>query len=79
MVYLTGGTMRLTEFLKLPGASVSRLAEVAGCTRQHMTGIVKGKVTPSVTLAKSISDATGGVVSMEELAAAAPKREEAGT
>lgn len=60
--------MTLTEFLNLPDASIGRLATLADISRQSMTAIAKGTSCPSVATAKAISDATGGLVSLDEIA-----------
>lgn len=60
--------MTLSEFLKLPDASIRKLAKAAGISRQSMTAIAKGASTPSIETARRISNATGGVVSLQEIA-----------
>lgn len=43
------------------------LARMIGYTRNYITSIARGRVIPSLRVAKLISDATKGVVTIEEL------------
>lgn len=66
--------MNLTEHIKTEGGTgtatcpvVAAIAGRAGCSPGTLYMIVRGHKKPSGVLARSISDATDGVVSVHEL------------
>lgn len=59
--------MDLRRYLFEYQVTRTHLARIIGYTRNYVTAIASGRVVPSIRLAKLISDATKGVVTVEEL------------
>lgn len=64
---LAGENMNLKEYLFLNRMTVTQFSEMMGYHRNHISGIISGRVTPSRGLAKSIERITNGEVTSQEL------------
>lgn len=64
---LAGENMNLKEYLFLKRMTVTEFSEMMGYNRNHISGIVNGRIIPSRGLAKSIERITNGEVTAEEL------------
>ncbi len=64
---LAGENMNLKEYLFLKRMTVTEFSEMMGYHRNHISGIISGRVIPSRGLAKSIERITNGEVTAKEL------------
>ncbi len=59
-----------TYFQKVPGESRQTLARRAGISEMHISRIIRGEGDVSTKSLRAVSQATGGVVSVADLASA---------
>ena len=65
--------MTLDEYLAQDGQTASALAQRAGTTGASITRILYGEQKPSADMIKAIVEATGGVVTADDLVFGAPR------
>lgn len=58
---------KLREYLFYKNISITSFSEIVGITRTYMNSIVLGRHIPSRILAREISRATNGEVSVEDI------------
>lgn len=66
--------MTLDEFLSLDGNKVADLAVKAGTSGASIHRILYGEQKPSADMIRSIVEATGGVVTADDLIFGAPRK-----
>ena len=59
--------MKLKEYIKSNGMSVSEFAHIVGISRQHMNNIIHGHRKVSRNIAVAIEDATDGELNRVQL------------
>lgn len=62
-----GENMDLRDYLYLKRMTVQQFSELLGYSRNHISGIINGRLKPNKRLAKNIELATNGEVTAQEL------------
>jgi hypothetical protein len=55
----------LIRWAEINQISITEIAKEAGCSQWHLRNILAGRRTPSLAIAKRLSDITKGVVPMD--------------
>lgn len=64
---LAGETMDLKDYLYLKRMTINHFSDLIGYSRNHISGVINGRIKPTKKLAQYIEKMTEGEVKAEEL------------